>query len=53
MDLANVDASMRRQAEFSEIGRVERWTTREAERPDNQGLTVFLYNTARLFISKF
>ncbi|MET8824812.1 hypothetical protein ABZX40_18080 [Streptomyces sp. NPDC004610] len=39
-------------AESPEIARIERWSTREGERPDKQGLTVFFHNSARVFIRK-
>lgn len=39
-------------AESPEIERIERWSARDGERPDNQGVTVFFHNGARAFVRK-
>ena len=40
------------QAESPEIARIERWSVREGERPDHQGLTVFFHNGAKAYVRK-
>lgn len=39
-------------AESPEIEQIERWSTREGEKPGNQGVTVHFHNSAKIFIRK-
>lgn len=39
-------------AESPEIERIERWSTRQGEKPGNQGVTVHFHNTAKIFMRK-
>ncbi|MCK7627520.1 hypothetical protein MUU72_31255 [Streptomyces sp. RS10V-4] len=42
-------AALLSKAESPQVAAVERWSTREGNRPDHVGLTITFYNTARIF----